>query len=255
MTRSASCTRTTRVVSVQLGALRRPARCAAVWGGPRAFRRPRRPPGRPDGVSAVAEVRRRLPWTDGGMDAAADGDDDEVVCLLPLPTRSAVAPRASADSSLCSGSAGSAATSRRGTSPPPPRRAAAEGCPTETSDDEPICLSPPPSGTRSGTAASVPRSPTRSTPSMPRTAPPTPSWSRRNTHTITTSAGPGVYPCAALLPPSPTVDGALALTRRKFSPALRAARAPRGWALRQSGQQDEHTTTTAAYAACGRTHS
>ena len=40
-------------------------------------------------------------------------------------------------------------------------------------------LSPPPSGTRSGTAASVPRSPTRSTPSMPRTAPPTPSRSRR----------------------------------------------------------------------------
>ena len=31
--------------------------------------------------------------------------------------------------------------------------------------------------------------------------------------------------------------------------------APRGWALRQSGQQNEHTTTTAAYAACGRTHS
>ena len=38
-------------------------------------------------------------------------------------------------------------------------RAAAAGSPADTSDDELVCLSPPPSATRSGTAASLPRSP------------------------------------------------------------------------------------------------
>ena len=127
----------------ELASSRRAARRSAVRGGPQAFRRPRRPPGAPRrglGRRGSRRGRRGLPWTDGGMDAAADGDDDEVVCLSPMPTRSAVAPEASADS-LCSRSA---ATSRRGTSPPPPRRrAAAEGygCPKETSDDAPICPS------------------------------------------------------------------------------------------------------------------
>jgi len=102
-------------------------------------------------------------------------EDDDVVCLSPPPpTRSAGAAEAPGES----WTARSSTARSPSTPPPPPRRAAAAAgsSPADTSDDEVVCLSPPPppSATWSGTAASLPRSPTsrarvRSPP--PRSAP------------------------------------------------------------------------------------
>ena len=195
------------VVSVQLGARRQPTRCAAVWGGPRRsdalrVRRPSSPrPRRSRGSSLAARspraarhvlvASRRQAVRDAGVRRRRRDDEPEV---FDLASESDDGPHG-----------------------------ARHGAPAPRSTPEPRRRR------RTVVVDMRPR--------------------RRRGHTITTGAEPGVYPCAALLPPSPTdndrhatatarpmattaqlwaatarptVDGALALTRRIFSPALRA---------------------------------